>query len=130
MAQDSKKPLIIVVGNCVSGKSTLANNLQSLGYNARAILQEHAISPQMWRRSNPDILIFLSSSLEVARQRRSFGWGQERLDRQAVLLADARAAADLYIDTDNLNVEEVTQTAVEFLNSWQAVSKKIRKDNK
>jgi len=107
--------LIVIVGNCCSGKTTLANLLKDKGYNAKAVLQEHAISKKMWRRTKPDILVYLSCNLETAKTRRSFSWGQHRLDNQKKLLSDAYQNADLIIETDNLTKEEVCQKVIKYL---------------
>jgi tRNA uridine 5-carbamoylmethylation protein Kti12 len=112
---EKSRPLIVIVGNCCSGKTTLANNLIAKGYRAKAILQEHAISKKMWNRAEPDILIHLSCNLESARNRRDFSWGQEKLDKQRELLSDALEHCDISIVTDGLSIEEVAQKAIEYL---------------
>lgn len=112
---EDKRPLIVVVGNCCSGKTTLAHSLIDKGYNAKAVLQEHAISKKMWQRAKPDLLIHLSCNLDTAKQRRSFSWGQKRLDDQKILLSNAYENADLKIVTDSLSITEVCEIAVEFI---------------
>ena len=101
-----------VVGNCVAGKSTLVEALKAQGYLAVNIPQEHSISPRFWRRAKPDFLVYLSCTLEVARRRRRIPWGQERLDEQWAILAEAREHAHLSIDTDPLGAVEVRNIVV------------------
>jgi len=73
----------------------------------------------MWQRiSNPDVLVYLDVSMDVAAQREgleqpSSWWIEER----EVRLAHARAHCDLYIDTSALTPEEVLTEALQFLNS-------------
>ena len=117
MLKDPRR--IGVVGNCVAGKSTLVNSLKELGYQAVNIPQEHSVAPRFWRRINVDVLIYLSCSLEAARSRRKIPWGQERLDEQWAILADAREHAHLRIDTDPLSIEEVLELVVNELSSDQ-----------
>ncbi len=106
-----------IVGPCSSGKSTLARALRALGYRVKEIMQEHCAAPQMWRRiSNPDVLIYLDVSLEVAAQREgleqpSSWWIEEREFR----LAHARAHCDLYVDTSPLTPEDVLVRTLEYL---------------
>ncbi|MFP4457440.1 MAG: hypothetical protein ACLFPS_07255 [Clostridia bacterium] len=110
-----KESLIVIVGNCCSGKTTLAHLLVEKGYNAKAVLQEHAISKTMWRRSNPDVLVHLSCDLKTAKERRSFSWGKKKLDSQRMLLEDAHKHADLRIVTNNLSKEEVCEMVIKYL---------------
>ncbi|MBN1247938.1 MAG: hypothetical protein JXC32_09800 [Anaerolineae bacterium] len=77
------------------------------------------MTPRMWRVfANPDLLIYLDVSLEVAAQREQLSqpsswWVEER----EVRLADARAHYDLYLDTTDLTPAEVTDQAIRFLRS-------------
>jgi len=108
-----------IVGPCSSGKSTLARALRAQGYRVKEIMQEHCAAPAMWQRiSNPDVLVYLDVSMDVAAQREgleqpSSWWIEER----EVRLAHARAHCDLYIDTSALTPEEVLTEALQFLNS-------------
>ena len=101
-----------VVGNCASGKTTLVRGLTGLGYRAINIPQEHSVAPRFWRKLNVDFLVFLSCTLQTARQRRSIAWGQERLDAQAEKLVDARARCQLHLPTDDLDIDEVLRAVV------------------
>ena len=109
-------PLVAVVGPCASGKSTLVERLSEAGYYAREVNQEHSYVPSMWQRfTNPDLLIYLDVSQEVASERRrseaaAAWWGAMR-DR----LRHAREHADLRIDTDRLTPEEVEEEALAYL---------------
>lgn len=114
-SKNYKELLIVIVGNCCSGKTTLAHLLIEKGYNAKAVLQEHAISKTMWKRSNPDILVHLSCDLVTAKERRSFSWGQRKLDNQRKLLENAHKHADLRIVTNNLSKEEVCEIVIKYL---------------
>jgi len=108
-------PLVGIVGPCGSGKSTLKAALLERGIRAREIVQEHSYVPTMWRRvANPNLLIYLDVSLEVARQR-----GRQLSDREwndlQGRLVHARAHADLVVDTNALDPNEVLERAMGFL---------------
>ena len=99
---------IAVIGPCLSGKSELVADLRARGYNARHVAQEHSYVQDMWQRiAQPDVLVVLDVSYEVACQRKKISWGPERLERQRARLAHARQHCDLYINTDNLTIDEV-----------------------
>jgi len=106
------------VGNCVAGKSTLVDSLKKRGYDAVNIPQEHSVSRRFWRRLSPDYLVYLYCSLGVARQRRKFQWGQERMDQQWEILSEARENADLFVDTDALTQDEVLEQVIGAISSW------------
>ncbi len=98
-------------------------SLKSLGYQAVNIPQEHSVSPRFWRRVNPDFLVYLSCTLEVARSRRKIPWGQERLDEQWAILTDAREHADMRIDTDPLEKEDVVKLVLAELMATAGTTK-------
>ncbi|MDP3486798.1 MAG: hypothetical protein Q8S19_02550 [Bacillota bacterium] len=104
-----------IVGNCAAGKSTLVTALQNKGYNAVNIQQEHSVSKRFWRRLDPDVIIYLSCTLETARQRRNIPWGQERLDEQWEVLSEVREQAHTIIPTDALTKEQVLAVAEQAL---------------
>jgi len=118
----SKPFLIGVVGPCGSGKSTLTEALDALGYSTRHIAQEHSYVKDMWKRiTNPDVLIFLQASYLVTRQRRSkmIHWTEADYDEQQRRLAHALEHADLLLDTDNLSIEEVLKKTLDFIKEVQ-----------
>lgn len=110
------QPLIAVVGPCASGKSTLVENLQQRGYNAREVSQEHSYVPTMWQRfADPDFLIYLDVSQEAASQRRSAEADAGWWDALSQRLEHAAEHADLHIETDGLTPAEVLDRALSFL---------------
>lgn len=103
-------PRVVVVGPDAAGKSELVRRLRSLGYNARTCAQDHSYVPDMWRRiARADFLVYLDARLETIARRREIHWGQERLDALNARLAHARAHADLYLPTDELDSHEVAE---------------------
>lgn len=115
-ATREERPLVAIVGPCQSGKSVLVRALRERGYNAREVAQEHSYVPTMWQRlTQPDLLIYLDVSWEVARQRRPTDAKPGRWAEQAQRLDHARQHADLYIDTDTLTPQQVLERAQRFL---------------
>lgn len=114
-------PLIGIVGPCSAGKSVLARQLRALGYTVREIRQEHSVTPTMWKRiTNPDILIYLDVSIDVAARREgldtpSSWWIEEREFR----LAHARQHCDFYLDTSELAPQEILAQVADFLQRWE-----------
>ena len=107
---------VAVVGPCASGKSSLVEALTERGYEAYSVAQEHSISSDLWARQQPDVLIFLDASLVSIRIRReSPGWSSHVYEQQRIRLHDARAAADLIIDTDALDRQAVVEAALVHL---------------
>ena len=110
---------IAVVGPCASGKTALAERLQSLGHEARECTQEHSYVPAMWHKiSKPDVLIYLDASPPVIAERRSADWSKEYLAEQSRRLSHARQHCNLYIQTDGLSEEEVLERALDFLRAF------------
>jgi len=108
--------LIGVVGPCGAGKTTLTEALDALGYSTRHIAQEHSYVKDMWKRiTNPDLLIFLQVSYPVSQQRRPMNWTEAEYEEQQRRLAHAREHADLYLETDNLEIEEVFEKVQSFV---------------
>ncbi|MDA8212414.1 MAG: hypothetical protein M0021_11145 [Clostridia bacterium] len=110
-----KDKLIVVAGVCGSGKSTLVKGLQTHGYQAHSVAQEHSCAPAMWQMTGPECLIYLDCSLETVRLRRRIQWGEARLREQRYRLRHAREHCGLFIDTENLSIQEVLDTALDFL---------------
>jgi len=108
--------LIGFVGPCASGKSTITSELEARGYRTRHIAQEHSYVKDMWQRlTNPDILIFLQASYPVTVKRRNLNWREKDYDEQQRRLAHAREHADLFIDTDDLSIDEVVQQILIYI---------------
>ena len=70
----------------------------------------------MWKRiTNPDLLIFLQVSYGVSQRRRPMNWTEKDYHEQQRRLSHARERADLYLDTDDLGIEEVLDQALAFI---------------
>ncbi|MDO8752851.1 MAG: hypothetical protein Q7J80_03065 [Anaerolineales bacterium] len=114
-AADSR-PLVGIVGVCGSGKSTLVAGLEKHGYRCRHIAQEHSYVKHMWQViTNPDLLIFLQCSFENATNRRKLNWTLADYEEQQQRLSHAHDHADLVIDTNMLNVQDVLARALDYL---------------
>ncbi len=107
---------ISIVGPCAAGKSTLARNLQAMGYDARDCAQEHSGVQYMWARiACPDLLIYLDVSLATLHTRLKVDWEPYFLDVQKRRLRHAREHAHFYLNTDGLTIEQVRDAVLEFL---------------
>lgn len=111
-------PRVAVVGPCAAGKSTLVAALRGRGYDAQAVGQEHSGVPYLWRLGEPDLLIFLDVDLPTTTARRARAWPPDLYAAQQARLADARAHADLYLDTSPLAAAEVAACAGDFLATY------------
>lgn len=107
--------LIVVVGPCASGKTTLVRGLQSWGYRAMVSGQEHSEIPTLWRRPAPDVTIGLNVDLATIRRRRSAGWSESIYRRQQERLRDAFAGAAIVLDTAVMGPEQTLQAALDLL---------------
>jgi deoxyadenosine/deoxycytidine kinase len=115
-----RRPLrVAVVGHCASGKSTLVTALRGQGFDASAVAQEHSGIAWLWRHSDPDVLIYLDVPLATVRDRRGQEWPQAVYDAQEERLAEARAHADLIIDTATMDIRQMTQRALGFVRERQ-----------
>ena len=104
--------IVVVVGVCGSGKTTLVKNLQKNGIDAYNVAQEHSCIKQLWKHKKPDKVIMLDASYDVIQQRRGVLWGQETLKEQHQRLQDALNNSDLLIKTDDLTIAEVSDTVL------------------
>lgn len=113
---EETRPLrVAIVGHCASGKSTLVTALRGQGFDASAVAQEHSGIAWLWRHSDPDVLIYLDVPLSTVRDRRGQEWPQAVYDAQEERLAEARAHANLIVDTATMNIREMTARVLAFL---------------
>lgn len=116
MNDDSNTLLIGIVGPCGSGKSTLLAGLEKHGYHCRHIAQEHSYVKQMWQIiTKPNILIFLECSFENCTNRRKLNWLVSDYEEQQKRLSHAREHANLIIDTNKFNPDDVLTQALTYL---------------
>lgn len=109
-------PEIAIVGPCASGKSTLASALQTRGFHARQIAQEHSYVQEMWQvLAKPDILIYLHANYENCTARKSLDWLPREYEEQIRRLEHARKHAHIYLITDNKSPESVLDDALKAL---------------
>ncbi len=108
-------PLVLIVGVCASGKSTLAQGLRAHGYATRSFSQEHSGSARVWRHRKPALLVLLHCQFETIQSRRSIAWGRRAYVQQLVNLQDARQSADIVIQTDGLTPAQLIAAVVPFV---------------
>lgn len=121
--KDVKDVTIGLVGPCAAGKTTIANLLKNNGFrNVRQIAQEHSFVQNMWKKiSNPDILIFLDVTYDNSFKRRPQNWTIKDYNNQVQRLTNARENADLYVDTNNLTINQVFDLILEYLLKINAI---------
>jgi thymidylate kinase len=108
--------LVVVVGPCGSGKTTLVARLRTLGYTARAVAQEHSHIHELWKHGGtPDALIFLDASPAMITRRRQNQFPQWLYTAQIQRLHSARAHATFYLHTDRLSPGEVQRRVLDHL---------------
>ncbi len=117
-----KGPRVVVVGPCASGKTTLVENLKSVGVDARVSGQEHSAIRNLWQRLEPDVLIALDLDLETLRERRYPTWSASLYDVQHRRLEEAFEAADVTIDTSETPEEDVLEVALAVIAHYRASS--------
>ena len=115
MTSDDRQPVVVIVGPCASGKSTLAAALRERGIDVRIVAQEHSIVADLWRRQQPDVLIGLDVDLPTLRERRTPTWPASVYASQRERLAPAFSAADLVVDTTPLDASEVIAVVLAWL---------------
>ncbi len=101
-------PLIVVVGICAVGKSTVVEGLRDRGFAALEVPQEHSQVPYLWARNRPDAAVYLDAEYRVVKARRSY-LTAERVQRQRELLAYARSRADIRVDATHRGVVEILE---------------------
>jgi hypothetical protein len=106
---------VVIVGPCASGTTTLAEGLRRAGYDAHPCAQEHSYVPDMWRMSQPDVLIYHDATMETIKRRRDVRWSKQHLAAETARLAHARQHCDLYVATDELTREQVLERVKCFL---------------
>ena len=105
------------MGVCASGKTTISRLLIDAGYNCRHIAQEHSYVADMWQRlTHPDVLVFLKVSYSNTIKRRNLNWTEAEYQEQIYRLRHAIDHADLIVDTDRLNVTQVVEKILSFIN--------------
>ena len=114
---------VAVVGVCASGKTTLVAGLREAGYDAYNVAQEHSCVHDFWNKKHPDVVIMIDARMPAIHKRRKVYWDEDRLVTQHKRLADARAHADLYIQTDELDAKAVLAQTVAFLKKKTPISK-------
>ncbi|MGH2615336.1 MAG: hypothetical protein ACRDJC_08860 [Thermomicrobiales bacterium] len=104
-----------MTGPCAAGKTTLVDALQTRGYDAHVSGQEHSEIASLWQRLEPDVLIVLNVDIVAVRQRRGENWPEWLHDLQVKRLETAAHAADLTVDTTELDPEDLVARVVAFL---------------
>ena len=110
---------IAIVGVCASGKTTLVAGLKAAGYDAYNVAQEHSGIHDFWAKRHPDILVMIDATMPAIHTRRVVYWDESRLEVQHKRLADAKAHADLYIQTDQYNAQQVRDKVINFIQEYR-----------
>lgn len=107
---------ITVVGVCGAGKSSLVAELCARGYDAHECLQEHSFLADMWRRvSRPQVLVMLHAARQTLLSR-SYSYVSPALYQDQInKLAHACAHAQIYVNTDNLEIQSVGSLVLSYL---------------
>ncbi|MBI5869607.1 MAG: hypothetical protein HZB44_01430 [Actinobacteria bacterium] len=102
---------IVITGVCGSGKTVLAEGLKKLGYDARAVAQEHSLVPELFLHPEPDVVFYLDASDETVALRKETGWKPSQLAEQRRRLKLARQRADIRLNTDGLEPSQLLERA-------------------
>jgi adenylate kinase family enzyme len=97
---------VAIVGPCASGKSTVAEQLRSWGFDAYPVGQEHSIVSDLWRRRAPDAVVYLEVDYQTVRSRRGEHWPEAIYQQQQARLADARRHATVIVDTGRAGISQ------------------------
>lgn len=89
--------------------------LRAAGWDASVVAQEHSEIPTLWNHSHPDYVVLLEADLQTVRYRRAWHWPEPIYRTQQRRLANARARADLVIDTGRTGVDESVRLVAEGL---------------
>jgi len=107
---ENSHPVIAIIGVCASGKSTIIQRLSQEGIICRHVAQEHSYVKDMWQRlTHPDYLICLEVSYPSTLIRKKLNWTLQEYVEQLHRTQHAREHADLTIDTDQHNVDEIVE---------------------
>jgi uridine kinase len=107
-----------IVGPCGSGKTTLIKKLieRRKDLDPRHIAQEHSYVLNMWKLLvNPDLLIYLDVSFQIATERRMLNWSELEFQEQLHRLSNARKMANLVIQTDALTPDQIAEQTSNFI---------------
>ncbi len=118
-AAEQRHRRIVIVGHCASGKSTLVDALRERGFDAYISAQEHSEIAMLWAHQHPDIVIALSVSAQGVRTRRTPSWPDWLHNTQTRRLGAAFAAADLMVNTDQLDQQDVLLLVLTYLEAEQ-----------
>jgi hypothetical protein len=119
--EERRGPLrVAVVGHCASGKTTLVGALRRAGYDAYAVAQEHSAITWLWKHADPSVLIYIDVPLATVRARRGQEWPKAVYDAQEERLTEARAHADLILNSSAEDVSAMTAHALDALSRLQA----------
>lgn len=100
-------PRVVIIGPCGSGKTTLVDGLRRLGFRAMVCGQEHSEIATLWRHTAPDLVVALEVDLPTVRRRRGEEWPAWLYEVQRRRLSVGAAAADLRLDTSELDAGTV-----------------------
>jgi hypothetical protein len=92
--------------------------LRGLGYDAAVSAQEHSEIPTLWRRSGPDVIVYLDVDLPTIRARRGEEWPQTIYETQLRRLQAARTGADLIVDSVRLDQDAALARVLAVLEAW------------